>query len=242
MEKRNIKDIKKELVNAYSIIVPTVGLIVARTGALYSIGTGFVCTARGGIVTCNHILKGGNGEEPEEIRANFLGVEYEIKIKERFPLYDIALCEAKGTGLPEPVSIHEGEPVPVGHDIAGLGFPFATNEEEEEDTLATIAGYPSLTRGVVSSLIPHRFTEGVDIYQVDFMHVGGSSGGPVFTFDRGIPVIRGIITGVLTEEITDKTGHPWGLFQVTGFTLAVSIKYVVERAREMGMEIISRRY
>ncbi|MCJ7421583.1 Do family serine endopeptidase [Sphingomicrobium astaxanthinifaciens] len=141
--------------------------VTRETGSL---GSGFVISPDGYIVTNNHLIegRGGNGGTVDEVYVTFPDrTEYEARIVGRDPDSDLAVLKIEGTNLPY-VNWGDSDDVRVGDWIIAIGNPYG------------LGG--TVTAGIVSAL--HRGITGFGAYdryiQTDASINMGNSGGPMF--------------------------------------------------------------
>jgi len=175
-----------------------------------SLGSGFVISADGYIVTNNHVVTGRDENDPVDLITVTLsdGREFEAKLIGRDPATDLALLKIGATGLPY-VRFGENDRIRVGDWVIAIGNPF------------NLGG--SVTAGIVSAL--HRDIGGqYDRYiQTDASINQGNSGGPLFD-------LKGNVVGINTI-ILSPTGGNIGL----GFAIPADVAGpVVEQLRASG--------
>jgi serine protease Do len=128
-----------------------------------SLGSGFVISADGYIVTNNHVV-----EDVDEIEVGFAdGSEYEAEVVGRDPATDIALIRVKAeNGLPS-LPLGDSRELRPGDWVIAIGNPFGLEH--------------TVTAGIVSAL--HRRNLGAgrydDFIQTDAAINPGNSGGPL---------------------------------------------------------------
>ncbi|WP_265564502.1 Do family serine endopeptidase [Sphingomicrobium arenosum] len=141
--------------------------ITRETGSL---GSGFVISPDGYIVTNNHLIESrdGNGGTVDEVYVTFPDrTEYEARIVGRDADSDLAVLKIEGTNLPY-VNWGDSDGVRVGDWVIAIGNPYG------------LGG--TVTAGIVSAL--HRGITGLGAYdryiQTDASINMGNSGGPMF--------------------------------------------------------------
>ncbi|MBW0144341.1 Do family serine endopeptidase [Sphingomicrobium sp. B8] len=134
-----------------------------------SLGSGFIISPDGYIVTNNHLIQGqgGNDTVDEVIVTMTDRTEYEARIIGRDPASDLALLKIDGANLPY-VNWGDSDRVRVGDWIIAIGNPYG------------LGG--TVTAGIVSAL--QRGITGMGAYdryiQTDASINRGNSGGPMF--------------------------------------------------------------
>ena len=148
-----------------------------------SLGSGFIISADGYVVTNNHVIAAGaRGAVVEEIRVTLPDrKEYVAKLIGRDEASDLALLKIEATGLPF-VRFGDSTETRVGDWVIAIGNPFG------------LGG--SVSAGIVSAL--HRATGAVggayDRYiQTDAAINRGNSGGPMFDLNGNVVGINSSI-------------------------------------------------
>ena len=146
-----------------------------KTSAL---GSGFIISEKGIVVTNNHVIKGAddifvrvNGEE-----------EYKAKILGKDPLSDLAVLEIISENKFKPVKFGNSDKARIGDWVLAIGNPFG------------LGG--TVTAGIVSarnrSIGLARYE---DFIQTDASINQGNSGGPLFNMDGDVVGINTAILG-----------------------------------------------
>lgn len=175
-----------------------------------SLGSGFLISADGYIVTNNHVVTGRNQNDPVDtitVKLND-GREFPAKLIGRDPAVDVALLKINATGLPY-VRFGDRDRVRVGDWVLAIGNPF------------NLGG--TVTAGIVSAL--HRDIGGQfgTYIQTDASINQGNSGGPLFD-------LQGNVVGINTI-ILSPTGGNIGL----GFSIPADVaKPVIDQLRATG--------
>ncbi|MFN9489477.1 MAG: DegQ family serine endoprotease [Betaproteobacteria bacterium] len=150
-----------------------------------SLGSGFIITADGFIMTNAHVIEGA---EEVTVRLNDKR-EYKAKVIGADRRTDVALIKIEATGLP---TVRFGDPnrLKVGEWVVAIGSPFGFDN--------------TVTAGIVSakgrSLPQENF---VPFIQTDVAVNPGNSGGPLFN-------LRGEVVGI-NSQIYSRTGGFMGL-------------------------------
>jgi serine protease Do len=175
-----------------------------------SLGSGFIISADGYIVTNNHVVTGRNQNDPVDtitVKLND-GREFPAKLIGRDPAVDVAVLKINATGLPY-VRFGDRDRVRVGDWVLAIGNPF------------NLGG--TVTAGIVSAL--HRDIGGQfgTYIQTDASINQGNSGGPLFD-------LQGNVVGINTI-ILSPTGGNIGL----GFSIPADVaKPVIDQLRATG--------
>ena len=164
-----------------------------------SLGSGFLITADGYLLTNAHVVEGA-----EEINVRLTDKrEFKAKVIGSDKRTDVALIKIEATGLPV---VRFGDPVKlkVGEWVVAIGSPFGFEN--------------SVTAGIVSakgrSLPQENF---VPFIQTDVAINPGNSGGPLFN-------MRGEVVGI-NSQIYSRTGGFMGL----SFAIPIDVALDVQR-------------
>src|SRR5262249_32689179 len=170
-----------------------------------SLGSGFILSPDGYVVTNNHVVSGGGdivvsldrGSEPP---AQVIGPD---------PATDLALLKIEGSGLPV-LSLGNSDKLEVGEPVMAIGNPFGLDQ--------------TVTTGIVSA--KERFIGSGpydDFIQTDAAVNPGNSGGPLID-------ARGALIGI-TTAIFSQSGGWAGIGFATPVNLA---KEILPQLRERG--------
>lgn len=177
-----------------------------------SLGSGFIISADGYVVTNNHVISGRDGQKVVDTITVTLPDrrEFTAKVIGRDQLSDLALLKIEGNNLPY-VQFGNSEGARVGDWAIAIGNPFG------------LGG--TVTAGIISAL--HRGIQGGGAYdryiQTDASINQGNSGGPLFD-------LNGNVIGVNTA-IFSPTGGNVGL----GFAIPAELAQpVIEQLKEGG--------
>lgn len=143
------------------------------------VGSGFLVSADGLIVTNNHVIAGAT-----TVTVKFAdGTSREATVVGGDPLTDIALLDIEGTGYPT-VSFGSSEKLRVGDEVIAMGNPFG------------LGG--TVTTGIVSAKA-RNINAGPfdDFIQTDAAINQGNSGGPLFN-DQG--EVIGVNTAIVSPS------------------------------------------
>jgi serine protease Do len=160
---------------------PNGGRPITREGQ--SLGSGFIISADGYIVTNNHVISGEPGSNAEVSLITVImpdRTEYKAKLVGRDPTSDLAVLKIEANNLPF-VKFGDSTRTRVGDWIVAIGNPFG------------LGG--TVTAGIVSAL--HRVTGqggANDRYiQTDASINRGNSGGPMFDMNGNVIGINTLI-------------------------------------------------
>lgn len=136
------------------------------------IGSGFIVSADGLIVTNKHVV---SGREATYKVIDKDGKEYEVLEITRDPVNDIAVLSTKASGL-IPVELGDSSNLRVGQFVIAIGT--ALGEFRQTVTTGVISG---LGRGITAGSIYEGYVERLDdVIQTDAAINPGNSGGPLF--------------------------------------------------------------
>ncbi len=176
-------------------------------GTRVSMGSGFIISADGYVLTNNHVVEGADTvtvrlSDRRELDAKVIGTDSQ---------YDIALLKISASGLPV-VSVGDSKSVKAGQWVAAIGSPFGFDH--------------SVTAGIVSA-IGRNFgasdQQYVPFIQTDVPINRGNSGGPLFNMD-------GQVIGV-NSQIFSNTGG----FMGVSFAIPIDIAMnAVEQIKTSG--------
>jgi serine protease Do len=181
-----------------------------------SLGSGFIISPDGYIVTNNHVISAGEGRPgANDAAVDTITItlsdrrEYKAKVIGRDPLTDMALLKIDAADLPF-VKFGNSQGVRVGDWAIAIGNPFG------------LGG--TVTAGIVSALHRNIGSGQYDRYiQTDASINQGNSGGPLFDLD-------GNVIGINTA-IFSPTGGNVGL----GFSIPAELAYpVIQQLRATG--------
>jgi len=146
-----------------------------RTREAGSLGSGFIVSPDGYIVTNNHLIQGltGTGTVDQVTVTLTNGKEYPARIVGRDDTSDLALLKIDGRNLPF-VNWGDSTRARVGDWIIAIGDPYGVGS--------------TVTAGIISAL--HRGITGAGAYdryiQTDAAINMGNSGGPMFDLDGNV--------------------------------------------------------
>lgn len=168
-------------------LIPSVGMVFAKTPLGESTGTGFLISPSGHVVTCYHVIENSLEilflKEPEkELRYGTLVVHDSSK---DLAIIKIDYKEAAFLEMEDSRSFK----VKIGSKVGLLSFPLG-------EALGTDVTY---TEGIISSF--KKDENGVSLLQITADAAYGSSGGPVFDINTGkvVGVLKG---GINKNDIT----------------------------------------
>ncbi len=159
------------------------GDVPTRKFKTHSLGSGFVISKDGYILTNNHVV-----EKADEIRIKLdNGKEYEAHIVGRDPKTDLALIKVKpDEEFPDPAVLGDSDKIRVGDWVIAVGNPFGLGH-------TVTAGIIS-AKGRIIGAGPYD-----DFLQTDAAINPGNSGGPLFD-------LKGEVVGINTAIVARGQG------------------------------------
>jgi len=144
----------------------------------HALGSGFVISTEGFILTNNHVVK-----KATEIKVKLdSGREYDANIVGRDPKTDLALIKVKpDKNFPEPVRLGDSETIRVGDWVMAVGNPFGLGQTVTTGIISA--------KGRIIGAGPYD-----DFLQTDAAINPGNSGGPLFN-------MKGEVVGINTAII-----------------------------------------
>lgn len=193
---------------------------VVRIETNGGVGTGFVVSNDGYIITNNHVVQTQTGRAGATIKVTTTdGADYQAKVIGTDTRSDLALIQIDAKGL-KPLSLANLDNVVVGDEVVAIGFPLDLSGGEGASF--------SVTRGIVSAK-NRSIQENSPILgaiQTDAAINHGNSGGPLLN-------MRGEVVGVNTAIAPDNTTG--GTAAGIGFAVGSDIvKAVFEQLRDNG--------
>lgn len=171
----------------------------------HALGTGFVISADGYVVTNNHVVDGAD-EVLVKMRD---GTEHEAKVIGTDPKLDVALLKVKAKRM-KTVKIGNSKALRVGDWVVAIGNPFGLSQ-------TVTAGIVSAKGRVIGSG-PYD-----DFIQTDAAINPGNSGGPLFN-------TKGEVVGINTA-IYSRSGGNNGI----GFAIPINLaKPILDELKEKG--------
>jgi serine protease Do len=174
-------------------------------GPRASLGSGFIASQDGYIITNNHVVAGGGQIMVRLAR----GTEHEAKVVGTDPATDVALLKVEATGLPV-LPLGDSDRLQVGEPVMAIGNPFGLSQ--------------TVTTGIVSA--KERYIGAGpydDFIQTDASINPGNSGGPLLDS-------HGAVVGI-NSAIFSQSGGSIGI----GFAIPINLaKTVLLQLRERG--------
>jgi serine protease Do len=170
------------------------------------VGSGFVISSDGYILTNNHVI-----DEANQIKIKLAdGKEYDAKVVGRDPKTDLALLKAEGASDLQPLHLGDSDALKVGNWVVAVGSPFGLEQ-------TVTAGIVSAKGRVIGSGPYDNFI------QTDASINPGNSGGPLLNTE-------GQVIGINTA-IFSQSGGNVGI----GFAIPVNMaKEIVPQLKEKG--------
>jgi len=167
------------------------------------LGSGFIISEDGYIVTNNHVVEGA---EDVKVTLND-GMEYEAKIIGNDPLTDVALIKIEGKDFPY-LRVGDSDKIEIGEWVIAVGTPLS------EILSSTVTAGIVSARGRNIGIIRRSAESGYaveDFIQTDAAINRGNSGGPLVNLD-------GEVIGV-NSAIISETGN----YQGYGFSIPINL-------------------
>jgi serine protease Do len=180
-----------------------------------SLGSGFIISADGYVVTNNHVIRPDGSAELEEVTVTMPdGTEYPAEVVGRDPQSDLAVLKISRREPCPVVHFGNSNDARVGDWVVAIGNPFG------------LGG--TVTSGIVSAVLRNTGTGGAyDRYiQTDASINRGNSGGPLFDMD-------GNVIGI-NNAIFSTTGGSVGI----GFAIPAETAEPIVRKLIAGEEIL----
>lgn len=171
----------------------------------HALGTGFILSSKGYVVTNNHVIDGAD----EVVVKTSDGKEFEAELIGSDAKLDVALLKIKAKGL-QAVTLADSDKLRVGDWVVAIGNPFGLEQ-------TVTAGIVS-ARGRVIGSGPYD-----DFIQTDAAINPGNSGGPLFNS-------KGEVVGINTA-IYSRSGGNNGI----GFAIPINLVHsVFDELRDTG--------
>jgi serine protease Do len=177
-----------------------------RSPEQQGVGSGFVISSDGYILTNNHVVDGAN-----RIRIKLAdGKEYDAKVVGRDPKTDLALLKAEGASNLHALQLGDSDALKVGNWVVAIGSPFGLEQ-------TVTAGIVSAKGRVIGSGPYDNFI------QTDASINPGNSGGPLLN-------MAGEVVGINTAIFSESGGNV-GI----GFAIPVNMaKEIAPQLKEKG--------
>jgi putative serine protease PepD len=195
-------------------VLPSVVTIRARAGNSGSLGSGFIVSGDGYVLTNDHVVGGPNGgasitvtfSDGRTAPARLVGTETES---------DVAVLKIDQTGLP-PVEFADSDTIQVGDPVLAVGAPLALSNT------VTYGIVSATDRPVVAgeSSSPRYYAA----IQTDAAVNQGNSGGPLFDAAGRAVGINSVIKSLSTDQQT--AGN-------VGLAFAIPINQAQRQARDI---------
>ena len=155
--------------SAQEILVENVSTAIVFIETPMGIGTGFVVSDSGLIITAAHVIEGYDTVTIRPNRSNFTGDAQVIYANYET---DLAIL-ASPLNTPNFLNIEESSQIGSGHEVIAIGYPAAELLENPE---------PSVSRGIISRPINE---DGISFFEHDARILSGNSGGPLMSITTG---------------------------------------------------------
>jgi putative serine protease PepD len=199
-------------------VLPSVVTISVQSGAGAVLGSGFVVSPDGYVITNNHVVGGSNGDAVVRFTD---GQVAPGKVVGSDPEADVSVLKIDKAGLPAdelvPVQIGNSDQVQVGDPVVAVGSPLGMTS--------------TVTSGIVSYIDRpiHTTEDGVARYyaaiQTDAAVNQGNSGGPLFNAAAQVVGINSVI-GTLAQD------------QQAAGNVGLAFSIPINQAKRLAQEII----
>jgi S1-C subfamily serine protease len=156
-------------------------------------GSGFILDKEGHILTNNHVVAGGNGQQIEVTLAN--QHRYKATLVGHDAVHDLALLQINAPNLVPAVLANTSRNLVVGQQVYAIGNPFGLNG--------------TMTTGIISAIRSIRGPQGQIIenaIQTDAAINPGNSGGPLLNSRGEVIGINSLIATNPNEEVEQNSG------------------------------------
>lgn len=186
---------------------------ISVRGINQGIGSGFVYSNEGYIITNNHVIEGAN-----RITVTFPdGISYNAELVGRDPFTDLAVVKVNADSSKlKPLRLGDSSSLRVGEEVAAIGNPFGLSS--------------SMTSGIISQLgrlldVPNAGGFVIpDVIQTDAAINPGNSGGPLLN-------MKAEVIGVNTA-IVSRTGEFSGIgFAIPSNTVKKVVPMLIKEGR-----------
>lgn len=141
---------------------------------LYSVGSGFLISNDGRIVSANHVVAPITGKVLIESRHTGRVTQHEAIILGQDDQADVALLKIEGEGYPK-VEMLDPVSLPLGESIGFAGYPL-------------LSPLPMVNKGIISAKVDMPLKEGLKARHLIVLNAfvnHGNSGGPLFLEQTG---------------------------------------------------------
>ncbi len=159
-------------------------------GTATGVGSGFLITTDGLILTNNHVI---DGADTVSVKL-MTGIEYPATVVTVDPTHDLAVLKIKATGLPT-VALGSSADLQVGQEVIAIGSPLGTL------TTTVTSGILSATDRTITvgDQMTGRSTKMTGLLQTDAAINPGNSGGPLLD-------LEGRVIGINTATASSAEG------------------------------------
>lgn len=195
------------------------------------LGSGFAVGSGTRVATCAHVIAGVDESVSETLA---IGVPYsateppriaEAKIFGRDADADLATIDISGPAL-EPLRLGPDELVPVGSDVALIGYPLGTGlglvVAVHKGVVAafTLSHLPTASSAALTpKAVQASRSRVIELLQLDMTAYPGNSGSPL------VDIESGAVVGILNMGLI-KGARETAFSQPTGISYAVPVKYL----------------
>lgn len=188
-----------------SVTAQGVSTYYGQSSTTTSMGTGFVISEDGYILTNYHVVSSALGTGALTISFKD-GKSFEAKFVGGYEAGDVALLKIEATGL-SPVTLGDSNDITVGEDVYVVG-----NALGEYDYTMTAGLVSGLDRELVYS---DSSGDSINMFQLDAAVNAGNSGGPVYNS-------YGYVIGIVTSKISSSSSSTAASVEGLGFAIPIN--------------------
>ncbi len=172
-------------------LLPSVVTIKVGTGSGYSLGSGFIASGDGYVITNDHVVEGEKGQptvtfnDSTTVSAKLVGVDQES---------DVAVLKMDKSGLPA-VQFGDSDRIAVGDPVLAIGSPLALAN-------TVTAGIVSAINRTIEADEPGGPTRYYAAIQTDAAINHGNSGGPLVDAGGRVIGINSVIRSMASDSET----------------------------------------
>lgn len=190
-----------------SVTATGVSNYYGQEAASEAMGTGFVISEDGYIITNYHVIS--NAVSGGSVSVSFKnGESYEAEIIGGYEAGDVALLKIEAAGLPA-ASLGDSNNITVGENIYVVGN--ALGEYDYSFTGGLVSGLDRLMTFSSDS----GASETINMFQIDAAVNSGNSGGPVYNS-------RGEVIGIVTSKISSSYSFNSASVEGLGFAIPIN--------------------
>jgi putative serine protease PepD len=203
------------LAGVASRVLPSVVTIKVGTDAGYALGSGFIASSDGYVITNDHVAEGQKGQttvtfsDATTVSAKLVGADQES---------DVAVLKVNRTGLPA-IQFGDSDQVAVGDPVLAIGSPLAL-------TNTVTSGIVSALNRTVEAEEPGGPTRYYAAIQTDAAVNHGNSGGPLVDAGGRVIGMNSVIRSMATDA--DSAGN-----------IGIAFAIPINQAKRIAQDIIN---